>query len=237
MFTLPGNRDIELPREGQSVLSWAIEITRRANRRIHGEMVVEAFGDILIRTPKIPPLPPTPSAIAVLEGWATGYGLYSNVAGKSDNLTLTLPTADPTGTFSLDGSGYLQILATGTYALDFRTSVNALIASMPTYNWSDFTASVGGAAGRSGEGHFHWTVGSIDGSTPPVPTITGRLGSGMVSVVDLFTVAVAPTTVSFKILAASDVPPTLFTCGIGANGNSFYNGVDTTCRIVQVQPY
>src|SRR5271166_1321183 len=31
-----------------------MEITRRANRRIHGVHVVESFGDILIRSPEIP---------------------------------------------------------------------------------------------------------------------------------------------------------------------------------------
>lgn len=54
MFTVPGSRDIEPPREGQSILAWAIEATRRLNRRIHGEMVVESFGDVLIRTPGTP---------------------------------------------------------------------------------------------------------------------------------------------------------------------------------------
>jgi hypothetical protein len=57
MFTVPGSRDIEPPREGQSILAWAIEATRRLNRRIHGEMVVESFGDVLIRTPELPDVP------------------------------------------------------------------------------------------------------------------------------------------------------------------------------------
>ena len=58
MFTVPGNRDIEPPREGESILRWAIEATRRLNRRIHGRRVVESFGDILITEPEIPSEPP-----------------------------------------------------------------------------------------------------------------------------------------------------------------------------------
>jgi hypothetical protein len=58
MFSVPGNRDLECPREGQSLRPWIAEITRRANRRIHGPNVEESLNDILIRQPEIPDASP-----------------------------------------------------------------------------------------------------------------------------------------------------------------------------------
>ena len=65
MFTLPGSSDLQLPREKESILPWAIEVTRRVNRRIRGPQVVESFGDIFIRPSEEPDDPPLPCKFTI----------------------------------------------------------------------------------------------------------------------------------------------------------------------------
>jgi hypothetical protein len=49
MLSVPSSRDVELPREGESIIQWAHAITRKVNRRIVGPNVVDGpLGDVLI---------------------------------------------------------------------------------------------------------------------------------------------------------------------------------------------
>jgi hypothetical protein len=70
MLSVPSSRDVELPREGESIIQWAHAITRKVNRRIIGPNVVDGpLGDVLIldSTSTMPAATSTEEGYAVLE--------------------------------------------------------------------------------------------------------------------------------------------------------------------------
>lgn len=131
MYTVPGNRDIELPREGESILRWAQEITRRANRRIHGVPVVEGpMGDILILDQ--PTFPPAAAGSSyggcigafpdeIYTDWGPIYFISPTLASTDD---VTLEQVDP----PLAG---LKFANAGTYMLTAAVSFEMYAIDVP----------------------------------------------------------------------------------------------------------
>lgn len=138
----------------------------------------------------------------------TANGLEVSSTGSS-KLTPTIVSA--TTEFSIS-SYKLRIHRAGTYALDWQVSVVGSKAIPPAY--TVFTASVGGAAGASAEGHYHATATSTS------------LGDGALTLVDQFTVSstALPADVTFKLLSAGG--STFF--GVGGSQ-------DSTCRVVRIR--